>query len=117
MDLGSYTFTLLPGQMTVIKPTKPSATVQTYTDVAYFSWSPSIVGNTLVLTWNAMTATQFDEIETIFQADVEVVFDPTDYTGSDTYNVEVVNFTGDYQQGFTANRLNCKLELLIMSVV
>jgi hypothetical protein len=47
-----------------------------------------------------------------------VVFDATEIDGvSDTYDVEVVNFSGDYLQGIDANRINCKLELLIMSVV
>jgi hypothetical protein len=117
MILDSYTFDLLPGQMTVLKPVKDNATVQTYTDVAYFSWEPSIVGKIITLRWNAMTIAQFDSIDAIYQADAEVEFDPTSYTGSDTYNVQVPKFDGAYWTGDIPNRLNCELELLIMSVV
>jgi hypothetical protein len=118
MELGAYTFALLPGQMTIIKAVKSNAAVQTYTNVAFFSWDASIIGKPLTLTWNAMTTAQLDSIDAIYQADTEVVFDATDIDGvSDTYNVQVPNFTGVYFRGDIPQRLSCVLELLIMSVV
>jgi hypothetical protein len=117
MILGTYTFDRLPKKMTMIKPDKINSAVQTYTSVAYFSWTPSIVGKRISLNWNAMTTAQFDSLDAIFQTDEEVVFDPTDYTGGSAFKVEVTNFNGDYLAEIGENRLNCVLKLLIMSVV
>lgn len=51
----SYTFSLLPGNMTVIRKDKSCTSVQTYEGAAYFSWGTSIVGKELSLFWNAMS--------------------------------------------------------------
>ena len=118
MKLDDYTFLELPQGMTIIKAEREYAAVKTYEGVAFFSWGADIVGKTLHLTWNAMSTVQFDLLDEIYQGDVEVEFDATDITEEATvYNVQVVNFQGEYWPGVSEYRLNCVLELLIMSEV
>ena len=118
MKLDDFTFLELPQAMTMIRAERESAVVKTYDSVAFFSWGADIVGKAITLTWNAMTKTQFDLLDEIYQADVEVEFDPTDITEESTkYNVQVTNLQGEYWAGVSDYRLNCSLELLIMSEV
>ncbi len=120
----SYTFSLLPGNMTVIREDKSCASVQTYEGVAYFSWGTSIVGKELSLSWNAMPAAMWSQFETFFTADAPLEFDPTlDGTPSaKTYTVEMTRLDGDYFLGGYGTgagswRQNVTMTLLILSEV
>ena len=117
MVLGTYTFARLPGGMTMIRAEKPIASVQTYSSVAAFTWDASIIGKRILLSWNAMPSAQFDSLDTIYQTGAVVVFNPTDYIGTATYNVEVLSLNGEYWAGIAEHRINCEMELLIMSIV
>jgi hypothetical protein len=104
--------------MTVLRADRITATAQTYTSVAFYSWGARLIGKTITLSWNAMTATQFTALDAIFQADAAVVWNPIDIVGgSTTYNVEIVTFNGEYLAGVTELRINCTMELLILSEV
>jgi hypothetical protein len=123
LSLGAYTFDINPLKMAgIIKPMKKSAIKYTYDNVAFFSWAASIKGVVIVLEWELMSTDQFTEIDDLYQVGDTVVFNPQDGTGK-TYNVEIVNFDGNYfvylgledEEG--NYRENVKLELLIMSEV
>ena len=118
MVLGTYTFVQLPRAMTLVKADRICSWELTYSSVAFFSWAPTIVGKVIDLEWNAMIATQFASLDAIYQADAQVVWDPTDVLGgSATYNVQVVACNGEYIPGMIDYRGNCTLTLLIMSTV
>jgi len=121
VTLGGVSFTTNPAFNKVIKPEKITAIEQTYSSVAYFSWTPSIVGVEVILTWNHMPLALFNSIETLFQADTAVVLDPDDGLSS-TYNVELTAFAGTYYLYDSADsefayRKSVELKLLILSEV
>jgi hypothetical protein len=120
----SYDFTLLPGSMTMIRADKPNATVQTYSSVAYFAWSPSIVGKSISFKWNAMPADMWAQLDTFFQADTALIFDPTltETPAATTYNVEMTQLDGEYWLGGYGEisddyRKDVTMTLLILSEV
>ena len=119
MVLSTSTFALDPGGMTMIRPDKVCASVQTYSGVAYFSWGSTIVGKEIELSWNAMPSTQFDNLQAIYVADTTVIFKPRITGLAQNYVVNVTDLQGDYyiSAESSANywRTNCKLKLLIMS--
>jgi hypothetical protein len=117
MALGTYTFTSNPSEMSVITPMRHTASVKTYSSVAFFSWGTDIVGVTLSLHFNFMTVAQYDSLLALLEADAQLVFDPQDGSGS-TYNVEMVNLQGDYFIYLgTGYRQNVVLDLLVLSEV
>ncbi len=118
MQLGAYTIAEIPGNMGLIRPDRITATVPTYESAAFFSWGAQIAGKMISLNWNAMTTTQFDALDALYQADAPLVFDATDIDGVDkTYNVEIVSLLGEYLPGVAELRINCVMELLILSEV
>jgi hypothetical protein len=120
MVLGSYTFATQPSSMTMIQKSREVATVKTYASVALFSWGATIVGKTIELGWLFMTTSQYASLQTIYEADVPVVFNPNDGS-SKTYNVEVISLDSDYfiklDNSAGNHRRNAKMRLLIMSEV
>jgi hypothetical protein len=119
--LGSYTFAQHPSDINeMMKAVKECAHVKTYSSVAFFSWGTSLVGKIIEMTWEYMSCDQYDSIDTLYQADAQIVFDPQDGS-SKTYNVEIVEFNGKYHLGLTHDdndyRKNIKLQILIMSEV
>jgi hypothetical protein len=121
MVLGAYTFAQHPSDIDgIMVAEKSNAWKQTYTSVAYFSWGTSIVGKSIEMSWDYMSCDQYDAIDTLFQADASVVFDPQDGS-SKTYNVEIVDLTGKYHIGLTHSedweRMDVKMTLLILSEV
>jgi len=116
-SLGSYTFDIMPSAMTLIQKDREVAYQKTYTNVALFSWGLSYVGKVLDLTWEFMSDSQYTSLQTIYIADVPVVFNPQDGT-SKTYNVEVLSLDGEYYITMSGgDRRNVKMSLLIMSEV
>ena len=60
MILGGVTFTYNSKiDFPVIKPKKANAHVETYSGVAYFSWTTTIKGIVIPLKWDWMPAAQF----------------------------------------------------------
>jgi len=120
MTLGDVTFTYNPKiSFPVIKPKVINSVIETYSGIAYFSWGPQIVGQEIPLEWEWMPEAQFAAINTLYQADDEVVFNPNNSTN--TYNVRIKDFDGIYYVSKTTGtdviRKNVKLNLLIMSQV
>lgn len=121
----SYDFTLLPGKMTMIRAKKTIAIKKTYTSVAYFSWGVSLIGETIVLSWNAMPAAMWKQLDLFYAADKALVWDPTlTLTPATTkYNVIMTELEGEYLLGgydealATSYRGDAIMALLITSVV
>ena len=122
MILGGVTFTYNSKiNFPVIKPKKSNAHVETYSGVAYFSWTPTIKGVVIPLEWDWMPAAQFNSLEALYQADGLVVFDPSGgVNGATKYNVIMVKFDGVYWLNMETNnsyREKVKMELLIISQI
>lgn len=121
MSLGDYALVYYPSDFTPPRPVRSNAYVETMESVAHFSWGIFIVGKIIDLQWNYMPSDQFDSLDAIFQEDEEVVWDPGIEEGGDTYNVQILDFTGEFHEAVGSGseiwRKNCKMELLIMSEV
>jgi hypothetical protein len=119
MQLGEYPLPYYPSAFTSPCPDRSNAFVLTAESVAHFSWGFFIVGKTIDVQWDYMPSEQFEALEAIFQEDKEVFWDPGIPGLSLTYNVQIVDFTGDFHEAVgTATeiwRKNCKMTLLIMS--
>ena len=119
--IGSHTCTRDPQRMTMVRAEKPNASKLTYTSVAYFSWSPTIIGKEILLEWPAMDAAEFASLDAIFQADAPITFTPNDGVTTSSYTVEMTSFTGEYWRGrgttVLVTRKNVKMTLLILAVV
>lgn len=119
MILDLYTFAKQPGDMTLLEKDKHADTLLTYASVAYFSWGVSIVGKVINMKWGGMTTTQFNTLQTKYEADVQVVFDPQDGNGK-TYNVEIIRLKGDYHLSLltsATHKINVGMDLVIISEV
>lgn len=117
MELGTYTFDRNPTNIPIIKPEKRSAALKTLSGVAYYSFGTFQPGQIVTLTWTIMRTTQWDELQTLNEADEAVVFDPE--TGS-TYNVEIMGLLGEFVVSTAAAqpwKKNVQLSLLILSEV
>lgn len=119
-SIGTFTPKIGPGSMTIVRPEKKTAVVETYSSVAYFGWPASIVGKVIELTWNWMDGEDFNALDTLYAADAAVVFNPGDGLGK-TYNVNILSLDGKYYKGTgitTASiRTDVVCRLLIMSQV
>lgn len=119
MALGAYTFAQNPTTLPMIKADRVTANVITYDSVAFFSWGASIVGNKILLEWDYMPTAQFTQLDTFYQADAALVWNPQDGS-SKTYNVEITGLDGKYHLAMETSdewRKDVKLELLILSEV
>lgn len=119
--IGTNTCTRDPQRMTMVRKDKSCASVQTYTSVAYFSWGASLIGKEILLEWPAMDAKEFDDLQTIFEADASFTFTPNDGVTTSSYTVEMTSLDGDYWRGrgktTAQTRKNVKLTLLILALV
>lgn len=75
MKLGNYTFVWEPDAYTIPSAKKFSAHVPTHSGVAYFSWGVSIVGKEIELEWDWMSAEQFLEIKSLYEEDLQKIWD------------------------------------------
>ena len=118
--IGTRTLTRDPQRMTMVRADKPNASKLTYTSVAYFSWSPTIIGKEILLEWPAMDAAEFAALDVIFQADAPITFTPSDGVTSSSYTVEMTSFNGEYFRGRGVTtyetRKNVRMTLLILAV-
>jgi len=115
--LNSYEFWRDPNNFTIPRKVKFSASVPTYGGVAYFSWGTFTAGQEIILEWDQMTSTMFDQLQTILEFDTQVVWNPQ--TGT-SYNVEVLQLEGRYVRNALLDaeyREDVKLSLLIRSEV
>lgn len=121
MSLGSFTFPHNPSKMSLLRPKKIYAVVETYSDIGFFSWGTTVKGIQLTLEWPFMASSTFSTFDSLLQANAEVVFNPQDGSGH-TYTSEILTFTGDYHTGLgladpNTYRKNVKLLLLIKAKV
>jgi len=121
----SYDFALLPHKMTMLRAKKTIAVRQTYTSVAVFSWGVSIVGETISLSWNAIPAAMWKQLDAFYAADTPLIWDPTLtlVPATTTYNVQMIDLEGEYLLGgydetlATSWRGDAVMTLLILSAV
>ncbi|MBW2154596.1 MAG: hypothetical protein JRH18_23420, partial [Deltaproteobacteria bacterium] len=116
MSLGSYTFYRNPETCTYPQKRKRASAIETLGGVAYFSWGCVLPGQPLGLKWPGMETTMFDELMTLFEADVQVPFDPDVGLGT-TYNVEIQSLLGEFlapYSGAAEYKKNVELKLVIM---
>lgn len=117
MVLDSYTFPENPQEIDLVEAKKTVATVQTYGGQAVFQWSSNIQDLSVVLRWDNVSETFWDNLRTKYLSTSSVVFNPQN---GDTYNVIVENLIGKYvQYGLEAipHRKDVELTLNIRSVV
>jgi hypothetical protein len=116
MILGSYTFEWNPTNYTIPKLNKSWGKVDTYSSSATFSWGTFIVGQEVEIEWKWMKEAQFDELQTLLEADAEVTWTPQ--TGT-TYQVEIMDLEGKLFLSSLTDapyRLAVRLLLVIKSV-
>jgi hypothetical protein len=124
MQFDVLTLTTDPNEVDpIVKPKRSYAIKETYTDVAFFSWGSSYVGNRHTLKWNAMSATQYDAIQALIDADVAVTWTLNSTLG-ESYTVQLLEIRGEYIHSFgttffggTAYRKNCELDLIILEEI
>jgi hypothetical protein len=118
--IGSFNPTRYPSEMTMIRAEKFCAHVLTYSSVAYFTWGTSIKGKEVVVQWPLMLQSEFDSLDTLFQANAAIVFNPNTGSGK-TYNAEITKLDGKYfmfhTSGTTIFRKDVAATLLILSEV
>lgn len=95
MILDSYTFPENPQEMDLVEAKKVVAKITTYSGQALFQYDENIQDLSVVLRWDNISETFWDNLRTKYLATASVVFDPQD--GS-TYNVVVEDLTGKYVQ-------------------
>lgn len=116
MVIGSYTLLSNPSEMTVLKTDKIAAHELTYAGVAFFDWGVSFVGKVVVLKWDYMLATEFDNIDGLVDDMGDKIFDPQDGK-SKTYDVWLKKLDGEYyldpSSGAGVFRRNVELTMVI----
>lgn len=121
MSLGVYDLDYYPTDFTPPRPLRSNAHLETYGGVDHFSWGFFTVGTIIDLQWNFMPSEQFDSLDAVFQGDVEVAWDPGIPGESETYIVQIIDFTGEFHESVGSGaeiwRKNCKMSLLIISAV
>lgn len=120
MTIGDYTLTHYPSAFTLPRQFRSNSHVETYGGVEHFSWGFYLVGKIIEITWSYMPSTQFDALDAEWQEDEQMIWDPGIPGSSDTYDVEILDFTGDFHEtvgtGAEIWRANCKMTLLIMGL-
>lgn len=120
ISIGGITLSHNPSEMTIVRPQKSSAEVQTYSSVAFFSWGASIIGMAVELSFSYMDSVEFDDLDDLYKADTPVVFDPQDGS-SKAYNVEIKFLDGKYFRTLEIAagnlRKDVRIILLILSEV
>lgn len=119
MKLGDYEIPYYPSDFVIPRPFRSNSYLETYESVRHFSWGFFISGKIVDLIWNFMPSEQFNELDTLWQDDKEIEWDP-DISGLDaTYNVQILDFVGEFYErvGEDAEiwRRNCRMSLLILS--
>ncbi len=115
--LGSYEFDWNPDRWMIPKAEKFSGQVLTYEGAAFFSFGVSIIGKEIVLEWDWMGLSQWNQLDAMYQSDEGYLWTPGD---GHTYNVEIPHLDGAYFEVVDLNfpyRKAVKLTLMIMSVV
>jgi hypothetical protein len=111
MILDSYTFPENPQEMDLVEAKKVVAKVMTYGGEAIFQWAANIQDLSVVLRWDNITETFWDNLRTKYLATDSVVFNPQD---GNTYNVIVEDLVGKYiQYGLEAIPVRKDVELTL----
>lgn len=75
MTLGGLTLKWNPDQETIPESKRDTASVQTYTSVAFFSFGSRIVGHKISLDWEWMPADQYLRLKQLEAADAQIIWD------------------------------------------
>lgn len=94
MSLGGQVFEINPTSLSdSVDPERYSASVQTYSSVAFFSWGLTLVGKKIDLTWEFMPNTQYEALLALYAGDTAVAFAPQD---GKVYQVEMTSLHGTF---------------------
>jgi hypothetical protein len=124
MTLGTYTFAANPSEIdgVVVQKQRSAAAVDTYEGVAFFSWGVMHKGRRVELSWDFMTAAQYESLRDLYEADASVVWDPQDGNSpATTYTVEITALEGRYHLDLdvaaATYRRDVRLDMLILAEV
>lgn len=115
MKLGNYTFEWNPDDFTPPDADMFKSIQRTWKTAVYFSWGAEILGKPIELSWIWMSEAQWDELDAIYQAKDQMVWDP-EVAGVGPFNVEVRDLDGrlfevaGYEQPY---RRDVKMTLVI----
>jgi len=119
MIIDGYALTKYPSSMTMIKKYRLNSYIETLSAVDHFSWGLFIIGKEIKIRWNFLASQEWDFIYQKFLADKIVVWNPGIPDCLDTYNVQILDFVGDYfiklKTESGTYRQNSEMTLLIMS--
>ena len=120
MILGTLTFEANPAELPIIRPKRIISYKKTWGSVAVYDWGAFIAGEEFPFSWDKMPSLQFDDLDELYQAGDELVFDPQD--GSEkTYTVKITSLDGYYhlhlESSAGVQRKNVRMTLLILSEV
>jgi hypothetical protein len=113
--LGGYTFPWTPDEFTIPHAELFKSVVRTWTTAVFFSWGVEILGKKIELHWGWMSSDQFDVLDAMYQAGVQVVWD-LEVAGVGPFNVEIIDLEGNlfdvahYEQPY---REKVKMTLMI----
>jgi hypothetical protein len=121
MTIGAIPLTINPKWDKELKKRKVSSSVNTYESVAYFSQGVRYDGVEINLSWDYMPLALYNALNTLFEADAALVFDPQDGSGK-TFNIEIVTFDGVYYlKNNVSNtfiyRKDVKMKILILNEI
>lgn len=117
MKFGAHTIAWNPNSgFDIVRKRKPCASVDTYTGVAYFGWTPLLAGKEINLEWDYLDATEFDILDALYVTDDQIVWDLLG-DGTECYNVIIKNLDATYFLKYDDSyiRKDVKMTLLIMS--
>lgn len=119
MTLGGQSFATDPKiQGSPDVPVRISASVETLTSVAFFSWGTTRIGKTFPILWDFLNETDFQKLVTLLNADAAVTF----YTGVESITVQMLNVESSYIEDVyksvtvAGGRKDVKVPLLIIGV-
>jgi len=96
MQLGAYVFAWKPEELDTLEKEKSYSVLRTWTTAAFFSWGTSRIGKEIELDWDWMPEAQWNQLQTLLEADVETTWWPE--VGGTSYTVEVVKLAGKFVQ-------------------
>lgn len=117
MTLGGVAFQRDPNSCTDPREQRFTSVVRTYGGIVFFSWGLFLEGVEIELKWRLMPETMFNQLQTLLEADEEMVWDPKSGT---TYNVQIRSLEGSYVETSLLNapwREDVTLKMVIISEV
>lgn len=111
----AYELEANPAEVPVIRPKTSAAAIETYDGVATFFWGSMLAGSKHPFSWPVMSATEFDILDALYQANTTFELDLQDGSGK-TCNAKIWEFEGMYFLNWAgAVREKVRMTILIVS--